>query len=164
MAGIDLICVDPGSNTVGLALFAGGHLVEVHLIETPKQNLHRRALQQVRSGRQYGNHCEYAPTIVIEMPRIYPHSEVRPNDIVELAFVAGCVVGGLSAANSISDLVLYTAQDWGGQVCKKVKNKRTLKKHPELNDMLKIYPVSFHEHIIDAVAMGDYYLAEQNYE
>lgn len=161
MAEIDLICVDPGKHQTGLALFGSGELHSAKLIETGDRSLSESAVNQIRDSRRYGSSCGWGPTIIIEIPRIYRQSSVRPNDIVELAFMAGCIAGGLSGMNSINKLILYTPRDWGGQVDKKIKNKRTLARHPELAEMLKIYPGSFHEHVLDAVAMGDYYLTEQ---
>lgn len=150
-----LIAIDPGINFTGSAKFRNGVLVNVLLIKRRAKDLALNICEQCEilndfcwdAGHDMNAH------VVVEMPRNYPKSPVRINDIVDLAAMAGAL--GESAANVFSGKLRFVyPKVWKGDVPKPIHNERILEKVPKLNGLLKPYPKGQHEHIIDAVGIG----------
>jgi hypothetical protein len=74
-------------------------------------------------GRVYGHAPSRPHRLVVEVPRIYPHSRDQKGDLNDLLELAG-VVGALTGVFSVVSFV-YPA-DWKGQLPKKVMNDRVL--------------------------------------
>lgn len=82
---------------------------------------------------------------VVEVPRIYPRGHPRPNNIVDLAYSAGLVLGSI---NSGCKEIVYP-QKWKGQL-KKTQTKEIIKRI-----LLNLTDIRDHN-IMDAIGIGLY--------
>lgn len=74
---------------------------------------------------------QYLPVeALIEMPRVYPGSKVRANDIVDLAFAAGKAYSIITLMSPGCAVGTEFPADWKGQVPKKVMTQRIAKRFP----------------------------------
>ena len=101
----DLVAIDPG-NDAGVAYFENKRLVRAELIT------------DVRAPRER----ELAHTVIIEVPQVYPHSPVNPNNLLTLSFTAGLLAGHFESSN----LAKASPRQWKGQRPKDVDNRYTL--------------------------------------
>lgn len=86
--------------------------------------------------------------VIIEKPQIYSKGKARPNDILDLALMAGA----LGACGMPCTFV--TPARWKGQVKKHIHNARILEKLPNLHEALAGLAKGKHEHIIDAAGLA----------
>lgn len=127
-----LISIDPGKTTTGIARFKGEALVAARLVRVPYQ------MQFIATDE-----------LVVEVPRVYPHSPVDPNDLIGLTLLAGFLAGRTSP-----DALLWFVypSDWKGQVPKKIHNKRTLAKLGKQER--EILGEKSDHNVVDAVGIG----------
>jgi hypothetical protein len=88
--------------------------------------------------------------LVVEGQKIYPHSQVRPADLMHLAFAAGCALMAYRF-EAAGNVVVPLPQEWKGSVPKEVAHQRILARC--------IVPPSFlagphTSHIIDAIGLA----------
>jgi len=102
-----LASIDPGVKECHLAYFEGGVLSGVWQF-SPGAAVHQPL-----------GPCPTGTELVVEVPRIYPHSHPRPNDLIDLAFAAGRAVGSNPAT------IVYPAH-WKRQLKKPVSHMRIL--------------------------------------
>lgn len=91
--------------------------------------------------------------LVVEGQRIYPHSQVRPEDLMHLAFAAGMAVGIYGPL--AREVVVPLPQEWKGSVPKAVAHARILTRfntpNPEVAAMIQGPHKS---HVIDAIGLA----------
>lgn len=141
----DLLAVDPGLHTgwaafaasggVGGALSLGGDLVACGLGDPP---------------------CESAPSLVIEVPQVYPRQRVPPNDLITLAFQAGRYAG--RAAGEVHEV---RPHQWKGNLPKDVCEARVRAALSEAEravlDAARA-PAGHRHDVADAVGIGLFFL------
>lgn len=127
----ELVALDPGIVSPGVALFRHGVLVDANKIKLPKDwadlNMGARCL---RIAQQLGawwddHHVAAIRTIVFEWPMIYPHGKGKgnPNQLIPLAAVGSAfatMVQGANIQHGIRPPELLTPlpAEWTGQVPK----------------------------------------------
>ena len=163
-----IFAIDPGLRWCGFAVFNGnGHLVEARLIKSQETSARgppawkamadgvRARVEAVTQAERDRFLCAIrAPvkTLVIEVPRIYPHSRDQKGDLNDLLELAG-VVGAISQLFPVMSHV-YPA-DWKGQLPKKVMNERVLRTFTAAEGDSLIH----HDHnTLDAVGIGLHHL------
>ena len=62
--------------------------------------------------------------MAIELPQVYPHSPVPPNDLITLAFLAGRYVGAFREAALGRESMFITPHAWKGNLPKNVCENR----------------------------------------
>lgn len=112
-------------------------------------------------------HRGFDQTLVLEIPRIYPHrSKGDPNDIVELALTVGEIRGYYRPL--VTRLIETYPASWKGQLPKEIHHARVLKMLSDDERMLldvekrkvsKTNPHGYDHNMLDAVALGLWFLS-----
>lgn len=139
-----LLAIDPGKHT-GFALFYEGELVRCGVV-TPYQDM--------------GAGCLGPDQVVIEFPRIYPQGHPRPNDLLELAAVAG----RYEERFRDSRIELIYPREWKGTIsgdimCRRIETSLT----PIQADVLAAYKGGHRHNAIDAIGLGLWSLKQPFY-
>ena len=107
-----LLAIDPGARYpksgvpyAGAAYFQWGELVWAGLVKAHgtvapfkrPNELVRRVLQAAGIPRTKSDPGEPLTVLAVEVPRVYVGGKARPEDIVQLAVVAGAFTGGVDA-------------------------------------------------------------------
>lgn len=142
-----IIGIDPGERHTGLVLFRGGQVQKVKLLSRKHKDLALNVCVQVDELKDFIFDC-HGGRLAVEIPRIYPDSPVRVNDIIRLAFVAGALAGTSERSLVVEPRI------WKGTTPKKIHNERILKVLPELREFLARCPKGKQEHIIDAAGLA----------
>lgn len=134
--------VDPGKKKCAVAAFLNGELVGAYLTHADDMSM---KISQLGS-------------VAMEMPRAYPHSPVRVNDLIDLTAAGMAVAAKLTATGSALQLI-YPA-DWKGQVPKKICQRRIEKLLIHLGELARmkesladVIP-SLRHNLWDAVGIG----------
>ncbi len=136
----DLVAIDPG-RSAGVAYYQAGKLTRVSAISSP------RLLERDR--------CR---VLVLERPRQYPKSPVRPESNITLAVTAGLLAGRLD----YTELVQVHPQEWKGQRPKETDHRYTKKvlEPDELRVALSVGGKKA-EDVLDAVGLGLWYIGRR---
>ena len=151
-----LFAIDPGLRWCGLAAFDGQTLVRAELVRNDVDKARGppvwlRMADAVKHA-VYRQSAIHTFRLIIEVPRIYPHSADQKGDLNDLLELAG-VVGALTGVFSLVSFV-YPA-DWKGQLPKKVMNERVLKTLTLEEGNALVH----HDHnTLDAVGIGLHHL------
>ena len=143
-----LLCVDPGVRASGVAVFSRdrGLVLARYIAKDELLGLARDV-------------AVFVSEVLIEMPRIYPHSDQRKgdlNDLLDLAAVVGYFEGWF-AARGVQVRRIAPA-DWKGQVPKKIMTERIRSKITPL-EVQRISELDYRNHnVIDAIGMGLWHL------
>lgn len=138
-----MLAIDPGVHTIGWARFSAYRLTACGLERGDSM------LALLRGFR-----VDDVTTLVVEIPQVYSRGRGDPNDLVDIALVAGAVIGRLCWAD---DVVLVRPAQWKGQRPKGVDNALTLSC---LDDDERAIvdgvdcPRSLRHNVIDAVGIG----------
>lgn len=140
------VAIDPGKRYLGMAVFLGHHLSEVHYFEgddflDPAQ---QAAVTLATEKIDY---------LIIEGQQIYRGpSKTDPNDLIPLANQVGALFGVIPAKYRIHPL----PREWKGTTPKQVFTNRILSKlEPiELEQLEKISTKERQGHCIDAIGLG----------
>lgn len=144
------LSIDPGTRCVGWARW-GEALLDCGLARTKCESLGDRAhdlASQIPSGDYH---------IVVEVPRVYPyHRKMRPNDLIDLAFV-----GGMCGLRGTSTSIVHPVE-WKGQLPKEVCHKRCVEllaynEVAGLKLVLESTPKSLQHNLLDAIGIGLWY-------
>jgi hypothetical protein len=135
-----LLAIDPGADT-GIALFFIGPDCQPVLV-----NANVVSPDDVAWAR-------FMPDIVIiETPRIYPHSRARPNDILKLARIVGRYQERFKGARGIR---LVEPHEWKGSVDGDIMTKRIESAlTPSEMGITKGLPKSTAHNAVDAIGLG----------
>ena len=144
-----LATIDPGAHEVGWAVFEGGELEAAGLIECPSLPWLSQALY-----RLFQLQCP--SEAVVEIPQVYPQRSWKgdPNDLIDVAVVAGAAVAALSF-HTAPELVRPHA--WKGNRPKAVDNRLTksLLNRKERALLSKCgAPARLMHNVVDAVGIG----------
>lgn len=144
-----VIAVDPGKHHLGVAWFSGRQLDRAALIPTAEM----KDFLETWSG--------YTDELVIEKPRIYPHT-IRKNDIADLSAKMGEIVGVFQFTGA--EVFTYTPSEWKGQLPKRVTERR-VKETLEKQGLLSLVELprrkSLAHNIYDAVALGLHHIQKK---
>ncbi len=148
-----IVSIDPGTKCSGFAVFAESDTEE-------KPVLIRCGVFRGDDWIDTANHvpefsCENPDDLklIIEDPRIYPVTNVRPNDLMKLSAAVGAIVAKVSAKFT----KLVTPSQWKKSVPKTIHQKRIWR---TLNESEKeildscLCPKSLHHNVVDAVGIG----------
>lgn len=147
-----LVSVDPGLRGCGVAVFADGVLLSAQYVANPAKGDGPKAWLQMglQVFRAVGAFVKAGFRMVVEVPRVYPVSKGDPNDLIQIAGVAGAVVGQLTP-----DTAQFTyPSDWKGQVPKEICQRRitALLSKTELDS---VQSVGYKDHnTYDAIGIG----------
>lgn len=137
-----VISIDPGVHQTGIAVWDGGQLIAALL--TPTDELLP---------------LSDANVIVVELPQVYVRARSKgdPNDLINVAFAAGKVVGSLRSDETTVTTVKPAA--WKGQVPKHIIEARVKKalSATELDNVVQCKPNLMHN-VWDAVGIGLAYM------
>lgn len=133
--------VDPGKKKSSVAAFREGELVGVYMV--PAWSLKMQADQ--------------LGTVVVEMPRAYPGSPVRVNDLIDLA-AAGMAVASKLSAPGANVRQIYPAE-WKAQVPKKICQKRidrvlSIEERARMVSCMIAVKPSLRHNLWDAIGIG----------
>lgn len=149
-----VIAIDPGAKNLGVAFFKDDILWRAWLC--PTADLHM--LTNLRSH-----------VIVIEKPQIYPKQKGDPNDLIDLAIIAGRIAESCRPfvgedGPTIPHVVYYKPAVWKGQTPKEIHHER-IKKHLERQGVLSCVEIprakSLAHNVWDAVGLGLYHLTKR---
>lgn len=146
-----ILAVDPGRRCLGWSLW-DVQLVRCGLVRTRETALGQQAHDLARQLPS-GDH-----QVVVERPVIYPYArQRRPNDLIDLSFVAGaCVLTG-------SNVLSVTPSEWKGQTPKDVNHRRVLS-HLSFDELqvlkagIEGVPDSLRHNVLDAVGLGRWHV------
>ena len=139
------LAVDPGKRSIAWALF-GPELIKVGFVRHSEDHYEhglRLMLQKV------AHTFDHLPDkVLVELPRVYPKARnIRPNDLIDLAAVAGaCVCLG-------SDLEFVHPQMWKGQVPKDISADRSMKFLTRAEKSV-VMDYWHNDHVWDAIGIG----------
>ena len=140
-----ILCVDPGTTCAGFAIFSksDSSLIRCGVF---------RGDDWIDTANKIPE-FEGIEKLIIEDPRIYPVTNVNPNDLMKLAKAVGAIVAKIDAKHT----KLVTPSKWKKSVPKKIHQKRiwrTLEeKEKEILDGC-LCPKSLHHNVVDAVGIG----------
>lgn len=152
-----IIAIDPGVGYCGVALLD---------TETPPIRLFYFDVifdgvldfgGVLAAAELFSNHTQ--PVGVIEVPRIYPGTPVRMDNIMQLSHWSGFFRGLLHRYCRVTVDVL--PDFWKGQVPKDVHQSRLKKDHPEIELALSGIKKAHQQHAVDAAGLA-YWYAERN--
>lgn len=159
-----LFTFDPGLRCSGIAYFEAGELKWASLAypghdERPRDvdGALRMAEEvvDILPGRLKLKSCSLDSRLVYEKPQIYKTRDVRPDDVMQLAYVNGAV----GALLNIDRTEGVFAREWKGQIPKDVTHRRVRAElsddETELIDSLESrFQKSLFHNLMDAVAIG----------
>lgn len=144
--GVRLASIDPGTRSVGFAVFTGGTLTEAGLcvpdVTVPPW-------------------LRDLDVIVVEQMQVYVQSKQKgdPNDLISVAQVAGEFVGAARVLNPGIEAIYYRPSVWKRSVPKAVMGERILRAlRAEERDKIAHVAKSLLHNAIDAVGLGLYEL------
>ena len=116
-----LVAIDPGVKAAGVALFEDGELASAWLSRGKTWTETARAVRLAVENRlplEIIRDCHAA----IEKPQVYRTEFLKgdPNDLIDVALMAGAAVSGFDPKHVKS----YLPKEWKGQVPKAVMTKR----------------------------------------
>lgn len=131
-----ILCIDPGTRKGhGVAVFTeDGILTEGEFVP------------------DVGAFFRFPARVLVEIPRVYPRSKVRPNDLIDLAFAAGKAVGAFDCPVQI-----VCPAEWKGQLSGK-ETIRRVESALTPTERARIRRTGAQDHnILDAVGIGLWY-------
>lgn len=137
--------IDPGKARTAVAAFDGAEFVGVYFT----------------TASEVGVAAEHRGAVFMEIPRIYPGSPVRQNDLIDLT-AAGMGVAAKLTNDRVAVKTVEPAQ-WKGQAPKEVIRKRikrllTQSERMRLDLCLKYVKKSLQHNLYDAIGIGLYSL------
>ena len=173
-ARMQIVSIDPGLHCAGVALWDGmrGSLEWAGLVQADAAAQARAALSDFQRSQAagfpmlaravYGRivpRLRETPRIVIEVPQVYDRrkSVGDPNDLINLAFMAGLIIGALPTDN----VTVVRPAEWGGQVQKAIKNSRavdSLSTEEKARIEIPKAAGTLLHNVLDAVGIGLWYL------
>lgn len=151
-----MVAVDPGIHWCGVSIWEKARLRCALLVkhDSGEAGCHA-AIPMAHAIRDVLTQVGLLPhTLVVEMPQVYvrERSKGDPNDLVDLAAVAGAVMYAVGA----QDVVIYKPAEWKGQVPKDITHARALAKLNSLEQqtILTCRPAGLMHNVLDAVALG----------
>jgi hypothetical protein len=146
-----LLALDPGTKCVGWAVWSD-RLYRCGLVRTKEKTTGQQGWDL-----RLGLLDVVGPVgldVLVEVPRIYPYNrKMQPNDLIDLAFVAGAV----STVGQSVETVLPV--DWKGQTPKDVCHERLLARLSR-DELLVVQagvagvPESLQHNVLDAIGIG----------
>lgn len=153
-----VLSIDPGKRSLAWAFWVNGKLVKCGIIahklgpwEYHLAWMVDEVMRQIGLGTLFD-------MVIVELPRIYPHDRnKRPNDLIDLAAVAG------ACSAFLGPLEFVHPRQWKGQTPKDISGHRTEAKltYAE-HEVLKASGKPRNHNILDAIGLGLWWLEEHN--
>jgi len=143
-----LVTVDPGTRYLSYAVVSkDGQLLKAEKFKLDTEELGTRCMH----AAQWMRHLTHGGcnTLIVEHPQVRHRSRADPNDIVDLATIAGACC----SSTSVNTTLLVEPNRWKGSVPKKIHQERLLGKLP-LMWINKIDTAKPDHDIIDAVGIA----------
>lgn len=140
-----MVCIDPGTQCAGYATFSEEDKAMISCGVFRGNDWMDTAARVPDFGK--------VDKLVIEDPRVYPITNVDPNNLMILAKAVGAIVANVKAIHT----KLVTPSRWKKSVPKKIHQKRILRgMTPEETQILEncLCPKSLKHNVIDAVGIG----------
>ena len=149
-----LVAFDPALRTTGVGVFVDGVLVDAYAVRVAGKGRGPSVWGEVSATVWASLPPGPVDRVVIEAQVVYPHAKADPNDILQVAGVAG----GLAALarRAGADVVHVDPAAWKGQVPKEVMAARA-KARLTPAEMTSIRPKSTLD-TWDAIGIGLHYL------
>ncbi len=148
-----ILSVDAGVKVAGAAAWNDGKLVSAWLA---------RGKTWYETAFQLMKDTTFIPDIlVIEVPQIYSEHKLTgdPNDLIDVALMAGAVQGLFASFECPLQVVCYRPGQWKGQVPKAIMGRRILARLSEAEKAtIESCPESMRHNAIDAAGIGLKYL------
>lgn len=155
-----LLSVDPGKRSIAWATWGGAELLRCGFITTDQKHFASGINPMVEGlcDELYRSlppeHGGTVWNIAVELPRVYPQiRHVRPNDLIDLAAVAGAVA-------ALGNATFVHPRTWKGQVPKTIKTARTLEELSAVERGKTEGKIKNHN-IMDAIGIGLWWLKER---
>jgi hypothetical protein len=122
-----LLSVDPGVNEAGVAVWEDARLTSAWLAQGGGWLETARSIK-ARLYDSYPLSIIEGLELAIERPQVYTQNRLKgdPNDLIDLALMAGALVGMVEI--EIGGITLYLPRQWKGQLPKDVTTERSQKK------------------------------------
>lgn len=147
---MSILAIDPGVACIGWAWLCGKHgrggtfacgIIRPHSVQHAIECASKLVDEHPHDDR------------IIEIPRIYAASRQKgdPNDLIDVALVAGAAI----ARRSLARVMTVYPADWKGQLPKKVEHRRTLTWLDSLDSsfraiVVSVTPASLRHNALDA--------------
>lgn len=162
-----LLAIDPGARYpksgvpyAGAAFFQWGECVWAGLVKAPSSippfaranHLVRKACQLANVPRTTKDPGEPLTCLAVEVPRVYTNGSARPEDVLQLAVVAGAFVGGVDA----EFYSLPRPSEWKGTIDGKILCERVMSKIANTAERLIVLRSEggTTTHVQDALGLG----------
>lgn len=148
----DLISIDPGTKEIGWATWHSGRLAGCGLLKFNDLSILRRMVADQFSSLR-PEHRE----VIVEEPKVYLRGKADPEDILQLAKVAGAV-------GSVSSYTTFVKPGtWKGQVPKTIHHNRIQKllcydEMERVDYCMSAVPAAKKHNVWDAIGLGLYHL------
>jgi hypothetical protein len=148
-----LVAVDPGLHNCGVSVWsADGRLLEARLVKNTVEMpgpLNAGPMARAVAAEVPLCDCD----LVIEVPQVYPYGQGKgnPNDLIDLAAVAGACMG---LAGGL--VTYYLPRQWKGQVPKEISHARAMAQLADIEkaNIVLCKPAGLMHNVYDAVALG----------
>lgn len=147
-----LVTIDPGLRHCGLAVFRDGVLRAAYLVRLGADDA-QTAAARFALATQVFSLAGHPDRLVIELPRIYPAARQKgdQNDLIQLATVAGAVVGRVLARH----VEFIYPRTWKGTINADVMTERiTERLTADESTRVEKCPASLSHNVYDAIGIG----------
>lgn len=155
-----LLAIDPGLRGCGAAVFHDGVLFEASYVRSPaKTGNGPKAWRAMAEAVRIFSRGLIIDDLVLEVPQVYVRGKGDPADLIDLAGVDGAIVGRVMPAREHG----YKPREWKGAVPKDVHHARIRKtlSENELRLLENSAPPSLRHNVLDAIALGKWWLKKQ---
>lgn len=142
-----VVGVDPDTKNTGITILSGDETVFA-VASAKGKYAEDRFHQMGRAILDVLSRPARIDVLVVEKPRIYPNSKVRPRDIMNLKAVFGMII---AAGNGATKLVMPEPREWRGTIAKGIVQSRILDRwSPDLSSL----PAAARSHVIDSLGIA----------
>ena len=156
-----MVAIDPGLNHCAMSTWVGDKLQAACLVRQKYEPGMERADKWRIIGKAVGSLIPAGADLVIEVPQIYTrqHSKGDPNDLIDIAGVAGAIIGA-APARSVEWSPL--PKEWKGNLPKEVTAQRVMNAlRPDEHKAIQPCPPSLMHNVYDAIHLGLVYLKRE---
>lgn len=162
--------VDPDLHSTGVAICRGIRPLALYLIRPPSKAVGARAVaHMIQAARQETWDCYTVSRLAVEKPQFYVTNTSAPEDLLNLAAVAGGMVGVLGGIYPVARVALPHPADWKGQVPKDIHHRNLCARlgwtykdvrghvfptNVDPSILRSDIPVSGWNHVLDAIALA----------
>lgn len=154
-----LIAIDPGVRATGIAVYDSCRELAAAWLSCGDSWTETAIAARNELVTCYAPQLLAKAEIAIEVPQIYVQAKLKgdPNDLVDLALMAGCLVGLLAAPGT--RVTNYRPRQWKGQVPKDVMVERIKAKlSPDERARIALPSKGLEHNVYDAIGIGQHHI------